>query len=297
MPRDKQPLLIEVAIEPRSKTNREKLGAALAKLTAEDTSFKVETDMESGQSILRGTGELHLDNKIDVLKRTYNIDLNIGAPQVAYREKITRQATVDYTYRKQLAGRGQYARVKIVAQPCEPGTGFAFESKIADGAIPTGFIASVEEGLKSQLTSGVIAGFPVIDLKVSLIDGTSHDVDSSAMTFEIAARAAMREALRKGDPVLLQPIMKVEVVSPHEYAPLIMGELKSRRGQIRAQDMRGNANVILAIVPLANMFSYFNNLRSMSEGRATFTMQFDHYAVVPRDDDSPPFQPASGMRP
>jgi elongation factor G len=274
--------VIEIAIEPKSKADQEKLGVALAKLVAEDPSFRVHTDPESGQTIIKGMGELHLDIKVDILKRTYKVDANIGAPQVAYREKISRSATVDYTHKKQTGGHGQFARIKIVAEPNTPGAGFAFENEIVGGSVPREFIPAVEKGLEGQLTSGVIAGFPVVDLKVSLVDGASHDVDSSAMAFEIAARAAMREALAKGASVLLEPIMKVEVVTPEDYTGSVIGDLNSRRGQIQGQDMRGNANVINAMVPLANMFSYVNNLRSMSQGRATFTMQFDHYAEVPK---------------
>src|SRR6202051_463418 len=284
MPDDihKQPGLIEIAIEPKSKADREKLGAALAKLVAEDPSFSFGTDAESGQTILKGMDELHLDGKIDILKRNYKVDANIGPPQVAYREKITRPATVDYVHKKQTGGHGQFARIKIVAEPGAPGSGFVFENEIVGGSVPREFIPAVEKGLEGQLTSGVIAGFPVVDIKVSLIDGASHDVDSSAMAFEIAGRAAMREALQKGGSTLLEPIMKVEVVTPEDYTGSVIGDLNSRRGQILGQDMRGNANVISAMVPLANMFSYVNNLRSMSQGRATFTMQFDHYAEVPK---------------
>jgi elongation factor G len=274
--------VIEIAIEPKSKADQEKLGVALAKLVAEDPSFRVSTDQESGQTIIKGMGELHLDIKVDILKRTYKVDANIGAPQVAYREKITRQATVDYTHKKQTGGHGQYAKIKIVAEPGQPGTGFVFENEVVGGAVPKEFIPAVEKGLEGQLSAGVLASFPVVDLKVSLIDGDSHDVDSSSMAFEIAARAAMREALQKGGSVLLEPIMKVEVVTPEDYTGSVIGDLNSRRGQIQGQDMRGNANVISAMVPLANMFSYVNNLRSMSQGRATFTMQFDHYAEVPK---------------
>jgi elongation factor G len=274
--------VIEIAIEPKSKADQEKLGVALAKLVAEDPSFRVTTDQESGQTIIKGMGELHLDIKVDILKRTYKVDANIGAPQVAYREKISRLATVDYTHKKQTGGHGQFARIKIIAEPAAPGTGFEFENEVVGGAVPKEFVPAVEKGLEAQLTSGVLAGFPVVDLKARLVDGDSHDVDSSAMAFEIAARAAMREALQKGGPVLLEPIMKVEVVTPEDYTGSVIGDLNSRRGQIQGQDMRGNANVISAMVPLANMFSYVNNLRSMSQGRATFTMQFDHYAEVPK---------------
>jgi elongation factor G len=274
--------VIEIAIEPKSKADQEKLGVALSKLAAEDPSFRVSTDQESGQTILKGMGELHLDIKVDILKRTYKVEANIGAPQVAYREKITRAATVDYTHKKQTGGSGQFAQVKIVAEPMPPATGFEFENKIVGGAVPKEYIPGVEKGLESVLGSGVLAGFPVVDLKVSLIDGRYHDVDSSALAFEIASRAALREALQKGGPVLLEPIMKVEVVTPEDYTGGVIGDLNSRRGQIQGQDMRGNANVINAMVPLANMFGYVNTLRSMSQGRATFTMQFDHYAEVPK---------------
>jgi elongation factor G len=250
---------------------------------AEDPSFRVSTDQESGQTIIKGMGELHLDIKVDILKRTYKVEANIGAPQVAYRERITRLVTIDYTHKKQTGGSGQFAQVKIVAEPLPPGGGFAFENDIVGGVVPKEFIPGVEKGLESVLGSGVLAGFPVVDLKVSLIDGRYHDVDSSALAFEIAARAALREALQKGGSVLLEPIMKVEVVTPEEYTGSVIGDLNSRRGHIQGQDMRGNANVITAMVPLANMFSYVNNLRSMSQGRATFTMQFDHYEQVPQN--------------
>src|SRR6187399_1708662 len=273
--------VIEIAIEPKSKADQEKLGVALAKLAAEDPSFRVSTDQESGQTILKGMGELHLDIKVDILKRTYNVAANIGAPQVAYREKITRTVTKDYTHKKQTGGTGQYAKVKLVLEPLPAGTGFEFESKVVGGNVPKEYIPGVEKGIESVLGSGVLAGFPVVDLKVTLVDGGYHEVDSSALAFEIASRSAMREALREGGPVLLEPIMKVEVVTPEDYTGSVIGDLNSRRGQIQGQDMRGNANVINAMVPLMNMFGYVGVLRSMSQGRATFTMQFDHYEQVP----------------
>ncbi|MEL6059688.1 MULTISPECIES: elongation factor G [unclassified Methylobacterium] len=276
--------VIEIAVEPKSKADQEKLGIALAKLAAEDPSFRVSTDQESGQTILKGMGELHLDIKVDILRRTYKVDANIGQPQVAYREKLTRRQEIDYTHKKQTGGTGQFARVKFVVEPNEPGAGFSFESKIVGGAVPKEYIPGVEKGLNSVLGAGVLAGFPVVDVKVELIDGAYHDVDSSALAFEIASRAAFREALQKGGSVLLEPVMKVEVVSPEEYTGSVIGDLNSRRGQIQGQDMRGNANVINAMVPLANMFGYVNNLRSMSQGRANFTMQFDHYEEVPRGE-------------
>jgi len=274
--------VIEIAIEPKSKADQEKLGVALAKLAAEDPSFRVSTDQESGQTILKGMGELHLDIKVDILKRTYKVEANIGAPQVAYREKISRQVTKDYTHKKQTGGSGQFARIKIVCEPLPPGSGFMFENKVIGGNVPKEYIPGVEKGLESVLGSGVLAGFPVVDLKVTLIDGAYHDVDSSALAFEIASRAALKEALREAAPILLEPIMKVEVVTPEDHTGSVIGDLNSRRGQIQGQDMRGNAVVVNAMVPLANMFGYVNNLRSMSQGRATFTMQFDHYADVPR---------------
>jgi elongation factor G len=273
--------VIEIAIEPKSKADQEKLGVALAKLAAEDPSFRVSTDQESGQTILKGMGELHLDIKVDILKRTYKVDANIGAPQVAFREKITHRVEHGYTHKKQTGGSGQFAQIKIIAEPTQPGAPFEFENEIVGGAVPKEFIPGVEKGLESVLGSGVVAGFPVVDLKVSLIDGKYHDVDSSALAFEICARQCLKEALQMAKPVLLEPIMKVEVVTPEDYTGSVIGDLNSRRGQIQGQDMRGNANVINAMVPLMNMFGYVNNLRSMSQGRATFTMQFDHYSELP----------------
>ena len=273
--------VIEIAIEPKSKADQEKLGVALAKLAAEDPSFRVSTDQESGQTILKGMGELHLDIKVDILKRTYKVDANIGAPQVAFREKITHRVDHGYTHKKQTGGSGQFAQIKIIAEPTLPGTPFEFENEIVGGAVPKEFIPGVEKGLELVLGSGVVAGFPVVDLKVTLIDGKYHDVDSSALAFEICARQCLKEALQMAKPVLLEPIMKVEVVTPEDYTGSVIGDLNSRRGQIQGQDMRGNANVINAMVPLMNMFGYVNNLRSMSQGRATFTMQFDHYSELP----------------
>ena len=273
--------VIEIAIEPKSKADQEKLGIALSKMAAEDPSFRVSTDSESGQTILKGMGELHLDVKVDILRRTYKVDANIGAPQVAYREKLTKKVEIDYTHKKQSGGSGQFARVKIVVEPGEPGSGFHFESQIVGGAIPKEYIPGVEKGLESVLGAGVLAGFPVVDLSVKLIDGAYHDVDSSALAFEIAGRAALREALQKGASVLLEPIMKVEVVTPEDYTGSVIGDLNSRRGQIQGQDMRANAVVINAMVPLASMFGYVNNLRSMSQGRASYSMEFDHYEQVP----------------
>jgi elongation factor G len=273
--------VIEIAIEPKSKADQEKLGVALSKLAAEDPSFRVSTDQESGQTILKGMGELHLDIKVDILKRTYKVEANIGQPQVAYREKIGKAVTIDYTHKKQSGGSGQFARVIIKFEPNEPGKGFEFESAIVGGAVPKEFVPGVEKGLEMSKDNGLLAGFPVIDVKATLTDGAYHDVDSSVLAFQIAAQAAFRELKEKGDPKLLEPIMKVEVVSPEEYVGSVIGDLNSRRGMIQGQDMRGNATVINAMVPLANMFGYVNTLRSFSQGRAQFTMQFSHYEEVP----------------
>ena len=275
--------VIEIAVEPKSKADQEKMGLALQRLSAEDPSFRVETDLESGQTIMKGMGELHLDILVDRMKREFKVEANIGAPQVAYRETISQPAEIDYTHKKQTGGTGQFARVKLAIAPTEPGEGYSFESKIVGGAVPKEYIPGVEKGIKSVMDSGPLAGFPVIDFKVALLDGAFHDVDSSVLAFEIAARAAMREGLRKAGAKLLEPIMKVEVVTPEEYTGSIIGDLTSRRGMVRGQDSRGNANVIDAFVPLANMFGYINTLRSMSSGRAVFTMQFDHYEAVPQN--------------
>jgi elongation factor G len=273
--------VIEIAIEPKSKADQEKLGVALSKLAAEDPSFRVSTDPESGQTILKGMGELHLDIKVDILKRTYKVDANIGAPQVAYRETLSKKSEINYTHKKQSGGSGQFARVVMTFEPAGAGAGSSFESKIVGGAVPKEYIPGVEKGVESVLTSGVLAGFPVVDVKATLIDGSYHDVDSSALAFEIASRAAFREGLQKGGSVLLEPIMKVEVVTPEEHTGYVMGDLLSRRGQVQGQDMRANAVVINAMVPLSNMFGYVNQLRSGTQGRANFTMQFDHYEQVP----------------
>ena len=275
--------VIEIAVEPKSKADQEKMALALQRLAAEDPSFRVETDIESGQTIMKGMGELHLDILVDRMKREFKVEANIGAPQVAYRETISREAEIDYTHKKQTGGTGQFARVKLVITPTQPGEGYSFESKIVGGAVPKEYIPGVEKGIKSVMDSGPLAGFPVIDFKVALIDGAFHDVDSSVLAFEIASRAAMREGLKKAGAKLLEPIMKVEVVTPEEYTGGIIGDLTSRRGMVQGQDSRGNANVITAMVPLANMFGYINNLRSMSSGRAVFTMLFDHYDAVPQN--------------
>ncbi len=275
--------VIEVAVEPKTKADQEKMGLALNRLAAEDPSFRVSTDFESGQTIIKGMGELHLEIIVDRMKREFKVEATVGAPQVAYRETITRKQEVDYTHKKQTGGTGQFARVKLVLEPQEQGAGFIFESKVVGGSVPKEYVPGVEKGVKSVLENGVLAGFPMLDLKVSLIDGAYHEVDSSALAFEIASRAAFREAAQKAGPKLLEPIMKVEVVSPEDYVGGVIGDLTSRRGQILGQEMRGNATVINSMVPLANMFGYVNTLRSMSQGRAQFTMQFDHYAQVPQN--------------
>ena len=273
--------VIEIAIEPKTKNDQEKMSAGLQRLAAEDPSFRIETDLESGQTIMKGMGELHLDILVDRLKREFKVEANIGAPQVAYRETISVEAEVDYTHKKQSGGAGQFARVKMVITPTETGEGYSFESKIVGGVIPKEYIPGVEKGIQSVMDSGPLAGFPVIDFKVSLIDGAYHDVDSSVLAFEIAGRAALRDGLKKAGAKLLEPVMKVEVVTPEDYTGSIIGDLTSRRGMVTGQETRGNAIVVNAFVPLANMFGYINNLRSMSSGRAQFTMIFDHYETVP----------------
>ena len=273
--------VIEIAIEPKTKADQEKLGLALQRLAAEDPSFRVSTDHESGQTRLQGMGELHLDIKVDILRRTSKVDANVGAPQVAYRETLSKRYEIDYTHKKQTGGTGQFARVKLIFEPLPPGSGFVFENEIVGGSIPKEFIPGVEKGIKSVMNAGPLVGFPVIDFKVSLIDGAYHDVDSSVLAFEIASRAAFREASEKVAMKLLEPIMKVEVVSPEDYVGTVIGDLNSRRGMILGQEMRGNATVINSMVPLANMFGYVNNLRSSTQGRANYTMQFDHYEAVP----------------
>ena len=273
--------VIEIAIEPKTKGDQEKMSLGLQRLAAEDPSFRVETDLESGQTIMKGMGELHLDILVDRLKREFKVEANIGAPQVAYRETISHEVEHTYTHKKQSGGSGQFGEVKMVISPTEPGEGYSFESKIVGGSVPKEYIPGVEKGIVSVMDSGPLAGFPVIDFKVALIDGKFHDVDSSVLAFEIAARMCMREGMRKAGAKLLEPIMKVEVITPEEYTGGIIGDLTSRRGQVQGQDSRGNAIAIDAFVPLANMFGYINTLRSMSSGRAQFSMLFDHYEAVP----------------
>jgi elongation factor G len=274
--------VIEVAVEPKTKSDQEKMGVALNRLAAEDPSFRVSTDHESGQTVIKGMGELHLEILVDRMKREFKVDANVGAPQVAYRETISKQIEIDYTHKKQTGGSGQFARVQLRFEPLEPGSGYEFENTVVGGNVPREYVPGVEKGLLSAQESGVLAGFPVTDFKITLFDGAYHDVDSSVMAFEIAARAAFREGMQKAGPKLLEPTMRVEVVTPEDYMGDIIGDLNSRRGQVNDMDTRGNARVVTAMVPLANMFGYVNTLRSMSQGRAQYTMHFDHYAEVPQ---------------
>ena len=273
--------VIEIAVEPKSKADQEKMGVALQRLAAEDPSFQVATDSESGQTVIKGMGELHLEILVDRMKREFKVEANVGQPQVAYRETIGKSTQIDYTHKKQTGGSGQYARVQFRFEPGESGTGVVFENSVVGGSVPREYIPGVEKGIKAAAQTGVLCGYPVTDIKVTLFDGASHDVDSSVMAFEIATRAAFREGLQKSSPVLLEPMMKVEVVTPEEYMGDIIGDLNSRRGQVSGMDQRANARIIDAIVPLANMFGYVSTLRSMSQGRAQFTMHFSHYAEVP----------------
>ena len=274
--------VIEVAVEPKTKGDQEKLSVALHRLAQEDPSFRVSVDHESGQTIIKGMGELHLDIIVDRMRREFKVEANVGAPQVAYRETVSKRAEEDYTHKKQTGGSGQFARIKLVIEPNEQGKGFEFKNKVVGGNVPKEYIPGVQKGVQSVIDSGVLAGFPMLDVKVTLVDGAYHDVDSSVMAFEIASRAATREGALKAAPKLLEPIMRVEVVTPEDFVGSVIGDLTSRRGQVRGQEARGNAVVINAMVPLANMFSYVNNLRSMSQGRAQYTMQFDHYAQAPQ---------------
>ncbi len=275
--------VIEVAVEPKTKADQEKMGIALQRLAAEDPSFKVSIDHESGQTVMKGMGELHLEILVDRMQREFKVDASVGAPQVAYRETITQPTTVDYTHKKQSGGAGQFAKIVLEFEPLEKGSGIVFESKIVGGRVPREYIPGVEKGIKLSTESGFLAGFPVIDFKCILVDGAFHDVDSSVMAFEIAARAAFREAMPKAKAVLLEPMMKVEVVTPEEYMGDVIGDLNSRRGQISGMEQRSVNHVVNGMVPLANMFGYVNNLRSMSQGRASYTMTFDHYEQVPNN--------------
>ncbi len=273
--------VIEIAVEPKSKADQEKMGIALSRLASEDPSLRLSSNEETGQTILKGMGELHLEIIVDRMKREFKVEANVGAPQVAYRETISKNYQVDYTHKKQSGGAGQFARIIVDLEPLPPGSGFVFENKVVGGSVPREYVPGVQKGFESMLGNGVLAGFPVIDFKATLVDGAYHDVDSSVMAFEIAARAAFREGLPKAGAKLLEPIMKVEVVTPEDYMGDVIGDLSSRRGQVQGMDSRGNARVVNAMVPLASMFGYVNTLRSMSQGRATYSMVFDHYADVP----------------
>jgi elongation factor G len=274
--------VIDIAVEPKSKADQEKMGLALARLAAEDPSFRVKTDEESGQTIISGMGELHLDILVDRMRREFKVEANIGAPQVAYREAITRKVDHDYTHKKQSGGSGQFARIKFTIEPNEAGKGFEFISAIVGGNVPKEYVPGVSKGVASVMGSGPVIGFPIVDVKFTLTDGAYHDVDSSVLAFEIAGRAGFREAIEKAAPKILEPIMRVEVLTPEDYVGDVIGDLNSRRGQIRGTEARGIAQVIDAMVPLANMFGYVNSLRSMSQGRAQYTMTFDHYEQVPQ---------------
>ena len=274
--------VIDVAVEPKTKGDQEKMGLALSRLAQEDPSFRVKSDEESGQTVISGMGELHLDIIVERMKREFGVEANIGAPQVAYRETFTKKTEIDYTHKKQTGGAGQFARLKMIIEPLEPGQGYQFDNKIVGGSIPREYIPGVEKGIESVRENGVLAGFPMIDFRVTLVDGAYHDVDSSVMAFEIAARAAFREASQDAGAKLLEPIMNVEVITPDEYMGDVIGDLNSRRGQVRGTEASANASIIAVMVPLANMFGYVNNLRSMSQGRAQYSMQFDHYDSVPQ---------------
>ena len=275
--------MIEIAVEPKTKGDQEKMGEALSRLAKEDPSFRVTSDEESGQTIIKGMGELHLDIIVDRMKREFKVEANIGAPQVAYRETILSKSETEYIHKKQSGGAGQFAKVKLSVEPLEPGKGREVDNQIKGGAIPKEFIPGVEKGIQSVAESGILAGFPIIDYKVVIIDGLHHDVDSSVLAFEIASRACFRDACQKATLKLLEPIMKVEVVTPEDFMGDVIGDLNSRRGQVGSTEPRGNATVVSATVPLANMFGYINNLRSFTQGRAQYTMQFSHYDKVPQN--------------
>ena len=276
--------VISVAVEPKTKADQEKMGIALNRLSAEDPSFRVQSDEESGQTVISGMGELHLDILVDRMRREFNVEANVGPPQVAYRESVAREVQIDYTHKKQSGGSGQFARIKFIITPGERGTGILFTDEIKGGNIPKEFIPGVEKGIRDVAATGALIGFPIIDFSIRLIDGAYHDVDSSVMAFEIAGRAGMREAARQAGIKILEPMMEVEVVTPEDYMGDVIGDISSRRGQISGSETRGPNTVIASKVPLANMFGYVNQLRSFSQGRATYSMQFDHYAEVPQGE-------------
>lgn len=279
--------LVEMAVEPKMAANHERMMNALQELAGDDPSFRVVTDFDSGQTIIWGTSEGHLDIKIDILRRRHMIDVNIGAPQITYRETITRRAEIDYIHEKRAGDTRQFARVKLVVEPGEENSGLVFETEVGSDAVPKEYLPGVERGLRSVMTRGNIVGFPMVDMKVTLSDGAYHEINSSEIAFEIASRAAIREAIAKAGPVLLEPIMKVEVMSPEEHLQSVISDLTSRRGQIAGTTSRGNTPVVSAMVPLANMFGYVNDLRSLSQDHATYTMVFDHYQAVDRSSNGP----------
>ncbi|WP_294242598.1 elongation factor G [uncultured Sphingomonas sp.] len=275
--------VIELSVEPKTKADQEKMGVALNRLAREDPSFRVTSDAESGQTIIKGMGELHLEILVDRMKREFKVEANVGAPQVAYREYLKKPVDIDYTHKKQSGGTGQFGRVKVKLTPGERGSGFVFKDEIKGGNIPKEYIPAIEKGFRETAETGSLVGFPIIDFEVLLYDGAYHDVDSSALAFEICARGAMREAAQKSGITLLEPVMKVEVVTPEDYLGDVIGDMNSRRGQIQGTDTRGNAQTVEAMVPLANMFGYVNALRSFTQGRAQYSMQFSHYDEVPQN--------------
>jgi elongation factor G len=291
-----EPLLVEIAIEPASKADQDKLEIALARLAAEDACFGFATDQESKQTIVKGTSENHLAGKIDNLKRICGIDINVGAPMAALLERPTRRAETEFTYKKIYGPRGEFAAVKLLIEPNEPGKGYQFSSDIPNSVVLDEYIPGIKQGLESVLSSGVVAGFPVVDVKVALIDGKYHDVDSSRHAFSMAARAAFREALQQANSVLLEPIMELEVTTPGNLVGAVLADLKPRRAQVDAPEASGSAVVIKAMAPLMTMFGYENALHIMSNGQASFALRFDHYAPAPSPGDDPPFRPAVGMR-
>jgi elongation factor G len=292
------PPVLEIAIEPKTGADQAKLEPALTVLTAEDAALRVTVDHESGQTLIKGTSEEQLAAAIERINNQFGAACRVGAPQVAYRETISGKADIDYTHKKQTGGSDQFARVKIRFEPLPPGSSYQFENAVAGGTIPKGFIPGVEKGLRDSTERGVLAGYPVIDFKATLYDGAYHDVDSSALAFEIAACAAFKEGMRKAEPVLLEPVMRLEVVTPCNYVADVIGDLTSRRGEITGEQQRGSSKVINGVVPLANLFGYRPTLNSLSRGHATYTMAFDHYARMPASifDPDPRFRPAMGMR-
>ena len=274
--------VISIAVSPKDKAGNEKMGVALNKMVQEDPSFRVATDEDSGETLIKGMGELHLDIKVDILRRTHGVEVEMGKPQVAYRESITQTVDDSYTHKKQTGGAGQFAKIDYRIEPGEANSGYTFESLVTGGNVPREYWNAIEKAFGASLSEGTLAGFPMLDVQFKLLDGGFHAVDSSAMAFEAATRAAFRQSVPKAGPQLLEPIMKVEVVSPEEYLGNVIGDLNSRRGMIQGQEMRGVATVVNAMVPLANMFGYVNDLRSSTHGRAQFTLTFDHYAATPR---------------